>query len=158
MDERHLRGVRRRNVRYCRTVKDVNLDEETIYVLGKGQNEKERLSIPSQTKQAIANWLDIRGLEPGPLFFNLDRSNKERVRLKPNGLYKVTRKLGSNLGLKTNPHSFRHSAITAGFNAGRSAREMQDFSRHKSLDTLMIYDHKSKNLGLEVARVIASQV
>jgi len=40
------------------------------------------------------------------------------------------------------PHRIRHSAITAALDAtDGNVRKVQKLSRHKNLNTLMIYDH-----------------
>src|SRR5437870_13678626 len=54
----------------------LNLDACTLAVLGKGQEGRELLSLPSETTAVLRAWLEQRGLEPGPLFIDFDRARK----------------------------------------------------------------------------------
>ena len=74
------------------------------------------------------------------MFRTLDhRLKNDAVRLAPNGLYKVVREYGSQMGLSQAPHKLRHSAITAALDAtGGDLRRVQKLSRHVDLRTLAI--------------------
>ena len=45
-------------------------------------------------------------------------------------------------------HSLRHTAVTLSLLAGKDITEVQQFARHKNIETTMIYNHaldKAKN-------------
>ncbi len=90
---------------------DVDLVTSTIQVIGKGRTEKESLSLPQPTKEALEKWLETRGSQPGPLFTNFDPAKKGN-RLTQTSLYRIIRRLGEKNGFKTRPHALRHTAIT----------------------------------------------
>jgi integrase/recombinase XerC len=53
------------------------------------------------------------------------------------------------------PHRIRHSAITAALNAtGGNVRKVQALSRHKNLETLMIYDDNRNQAQAEVSDIL----
>lgn len=52
-------------------VDDVDLERASVAVVGKGTSEPQLLSLPEPTCQALAEWLDHRGVEAGPLFLPL---------------------------------------------------------------------------------------
>jgi integrase/recombinase XerC len=146
-------------------VADVNLEESTVAIVGKGHVEPERLTLPKPTQRAIAEWLAVRGMEPGPLFIRLDRGAKfEAVktgawrRMTGDGLAKVVKTLGSKAGLarQVRPHGLRHSAITAALDNGRDVRDVRKFSRHTRLDTVLKYDDSRKDTRGDIASELAA--
>jgi integrase/recombinase XerC len=123
---------------------------------GKGRTEKTRLTLPSETQDALRGWLSVRGDEPGALFLNFDRAGKGK-RLTGKGVYNTVRRLGADLGLKTWPHGLRHAAITEALDlTGGDVRKVQRFSRHRDLQTLTIYDDNRVDLAGEVSKLVAS--
>lgn len=92
-------------------VDDLDLDAGTVAVLGKGRTQKSSLTLPGPTKEAIRQWLELRGMELGPLFINFDRARKG-CRLTGTSLYRIVRSLGEQVGLRVRPHGLRHTAIT----------------------------------------------
>jgi integrase/recombinase XerC len=139
---------------------DVDLPSGTVAILGKGRSQKELLTLPEPTKNVLAEWLETRGPEPGPLFVNLDRAGKGDGRLTGNGLFKIVRGLGQRKGLKVRPHGLRHSGITAACKAaqanGMDLEEVMDFSRHKSVRTLMVYRDRERNVQGQIAALVAA--
>jgi integrase/recombinase XerC len=82
------------------------------------------------------------GIGDGPLFTALDFANSGH-RLTGDGIRKIVVRHSENAGIKKqmSPHRIRHSAITAALDATfRNVRKVQKLSRHRKLDTLMIYD------------------
>ncbi|MDP6087273.1 MAG: tyrosine-type recombinase/integrase [Nitrospinota bacterium] len=135
---------------------DVALEAGAVAVLGKGKTERIRLTLPPETTAVLADWLSVRGDEPGPLFLNFDRAGKGR-RLTGRGLYSMIRKLGEGVGLRTWPHGLRHAAVTEALDlTNGNLRAVQRFSRHKDVRILTIYDDNRQDLGGEVARKVAS--
>jgi len=132
-------------------VGDVDMAQGTLAVQGKGKTAKQTLTMPEPTKTAMQAWLEIRGVEPGPLLTNFDRAGKGN-RLTSVGLYCMVRGLGRRTGLKVRPHGLRHTAITEACKAaqanGIGLEEVLDFSRHsrKSLSILMVYRDKERDV------------
>jgi site-specific recombinase XerC len=54
----------------------VDLPGSRLAVMGKGRREREWVTMPSQTQEALAAWLVLRGDHPGALFHNFDRAKK----------------------------------------------------------------------------------
>jgi integrase/recombinase XerC len=81
-------------------------------VLGKGDQDRELLTLPHETAAALRAWITVRGEEPGPLFVNFDRAGKGR-RLAATSVYRMVRELGQRAGVRARPHGLRHRAITA---------------------------------------------
>lgn len=128
-------------------------DKDRIWILGKGRNNLESITLPAKTKVAIERWLKIRGRDPGALFKNFDPTGKGD-RLTGTSIWRIIKKHG--LG---HPHGLRHSGITEALDKTKGdVRAVQKLSRHKKLDTLMIYDDNRKDLGGEVSKMLDEDV
>ncbi len=142
-------------------VDDLDLDAGTVTVLGKGRTQKTILSLPGPTKEAIRQWLEARGTEPGPLFTNLDRARKG-CRLTGTSLYRIVRRLGEQVGLKVRPHGLRHTAITEACKLaqakGMGLEEVLDFSRHRDVKVLMVYRDRERDVQGQLAALVAAGV
>ena len=92
----HDLGLRRSSV--------VNLDLADLEI----EQEQKRLWV---TLNALLNWIEIRGTMPGAMFTNFDHALKGG-RLTGTSIYRMVRKRGEQIGIKTRPHGIRHTAIT----------------------------------------------
>ncbi len=148
----------RRNEVASLDVAHLDLDAGTIDVLGKGDTEREKLTLPQPTQRALADWLAVRGADPGPLFTNLDRARKGTGRLTGAGIWAIVSTLGEATGQTVRPHGLRHAAITTALDAtGGDVRAVQRFSRHAKVDTVLVYDDARRDLGGDVAKLVAGQ-
>jgi integrase/recombinase XerC len=136
----------RRNEVSQLNVSDFDPGAATLRILGKGRGtQSEVVDLGPGTVQAIADWLDARGgnsAPKAPLFTSLDFAHSGH-RLTGDGIRKIVVRHSENAGVKKqmSPHRIRHSAITAALDAtDGNVRKVQKLSRHKKLDTLMIYD------------------
>ncbi|WP_322744738.1 tyrosine-type recombinase/integrase [Cuspidothrix issatschenkoi] len=112
----------------------------------------EVIDLGGGTVAAISQWLETRpGVKDNSaLFVSVDFANAGG-RLTGDGLRKMLVKLSERAGIKKqmSPHRVRHSAITAALDAtDGNVRKVQKLSRHRKLDTLMIYDdNRHKDQG-----------
>ncbi|MEG4446701.1 tyrosine-type recombinase/integrase [Microcoleus sp. AT9_B4] len=127
-------------------VRDFDPATKTLRILGKGRGtQSENVDLGTATVLAIADWLEAKGGNQShdtPLFTALDFANSGH-RLTGDGIRKIVVRHSENAGIKKqmSPHRIRHSAITAALDAtDGNVRKVQKLSRHRKLDTLMIYD------------------
>jgi integrase/recombinase XerC len=110
---------------------------------------------------AVRAWLVVRGPDPGPLFIRLDKaSDPTRAdRLTTRSLRNIIPALGHRAGLRrrVRPHGLRHEAITAALDKGVPVRDVQRFSRHASIQTVITYDDRRVNVARDVARMIEEE-
>ncbi|MGD9712201.1 MAG: tyrosine-type recombinase/integrase [Thermomicrobiales bacterium] len=93
-------GLRRGEVCSLR-IEDVDFDNLQLLVTGKG-NKQRIVPFVSRVKQALLEWMHIRGNEPGTLFW-----------LQPSGVRMVFRRIQEELELPVfHPHQLRHQAAT----------------------------------------------
>jgi len=136
----------RRNEVSQLNVRDFDPASKTLRILGKGRGtQSEVVDLGTATVVAIADWLEVKPVRAGetnPLFTALDLANPGH-RLTGDGIRKIVVRHSKNAGIKKqmSPHRIRHSAITAALDAtDGNVRKVQKLSRHRKLDTLMIYD------------------
>lgn len=141
---------------------DVDLDADVpgVSIVGKGRTQSERLTLPAPTRRALAEWIAARGTEPGPLFVRLDPGAITRQRLTGESVRLLVAALSRAAGLtKTvRPHGLRHHAITRALDLTHgNVRDVAQFSRHKDIKTLMVYDDRRKDVGGAIACMIAGE-
>jgi len=135
----------RRNEVSQLNVKDFDPVAKSLRILGKGRGtQSEIVDLGAATVSAIADWLEVKpsGGGDAPLFTSLDFANSGH-RLTGDGIRKILVRLCEKAGItkQMSPHRIRHSAITAALDAtDGNVRKVQKLSRHRKLDTLMIYD------------------
>lgn len=144
----------RRNEVSQLNINDFNPETRSLNILGKGRGtQSEVVELGEGTVEAICQWLEARGYTPndGPLFTSLDFYNSGK-RLSGDGIRKIVVRLCAAAGIKKpmSPHRIRHSAITAALDAtDGNVRKVQKLSRHKQINTLMIYDdNRSRDQGV----------
>lgn len=154
----HDHGLRRFEVAGLEMV-DVELDAGRLWFLGKGRSQKEVLRINKPTLLALSRYLDQRGVDPGPLFYRLDRarSKDQLERLDEGGIYKVVVTLGRKAAVKRRvwPHALRHEAITRVLELNNgNLTAAQKFGRHKDPRTTQRYDDNRKDVAGDMARLL----
>lgn len=140
----------------------IDFDQKRISIKGKGRTQRQFLSIPSTSLEALKDWISIRGENPGPLFFNLVRDIQKRKRLSRIGLYELIRGLGEDVEVKTRPHGIRHLSISEACkvaqNNGYALEEVMDHSRHKSVSTLMIYRDRERDTQGAISTLVSNTI
>jgi integrase/recombinase XerC len=149
-------GLRRAEIAAL-NIGDVDLGTGTVSILGKGQRERIKLSLPPNVKNALSAWLSLSGsADPAaPLFVSLT-SNQPEKRISGTGIYLLVRdQLGKRSGVNARPHGLRHTAITAALDAfNGDVRKARSFSRHANLATVALYDDARHDHAGAVAQVL----
>jgi integrase/recombinase XerC len=137
---------------------DVDLEGGSVAVIGKGKSQAVRMTLPDPVRRALAAWIAARGDAPGPLFIRLDPGGLGLERLTGRAVHLIVGGLGRRVGLSrpVRPHGLRHQGITRALDAsGGNVREVQKFSRHAKVETLLKYDDNRKDVGGALARLIS---
>lgn len=148
----------RRNEISLLNIKDFKSSTKKLWIVGKGYNEKQIIDLSSKTTQAIVNWLNNRETQKvndnSPLFIALDKKSIGK-RLTGDGIYKIVRRYCKKAGInkQMSPNRIRHSAITTALDKNQGdIRKVQKLSRHKNLNTLMIYDDNRNRDQLKLSK------
>ena len=138
-------------------LEDVDLKAGMVSILGKGKTQKETLTLPLLTKEAIKAWIEARGDHPGPLFHKIGPGPAGDGRLTGDAVWHIVSRLGSEIGIKVWPHGLRHASITEALDITKGdVRSVSKFSRHKKIETLMIYDDNRADVGGDIASMVAN--
>ncbi|RJF84819.1 integrase [Azospirillum cavernae] len=128
----------------------------TLSILGKGRHQRETITLPAATKAALDSWIDVRGRQPGPIFFRLDNAGAGDGRLTGTAVHQIVRLLGEDIGIQTRPHGLRHAAITSALDATNgNIRAVQSFARHRDPRVTLRYDDNRADLAGQTACLVA---
>jgi integrase/recombinase XerC len=137
---------------------DLGGEPARVWVLGKGRNDREPMTLPAEILPALRAWLAVRPAGPGPLFIRLDKaSDPDRLqRLTGRSVGNLVPAAGHRAGSRrrVTPHQIRHAAITAVLDLTGDLRRAAKFSRHKDVRTLLIYDDRRKDDAGELAKLL----
>lgn len=122
-------------------IQNVNFDNKTIKVLGKGSKER-IIPFGGKAYTALKNYIEIRNIS------NVNRYDNFFISNKGNKLYpmQVQRLVNKNLSAvseikKKSPHVLRHTFATHMLDKGADIRAVKDMLGHESLSTTQIYTH-----------------
>jgi integrase/recombinase XerC len=150
-------------------LEDYQPGERSLLIKGKGQLTKETIRLSDKAVVLIDNWLGALSevFDPlgerssdSPLFCTVDRATFGH-RLSGNVIYNLVRDSATSAGIENglSPHRVRPSAITAALDATNGdTRKVQKLSRHKNLNTLMIYDDNRHQHQAEVTGILADLI
>ena len=134
--------VQRANIEDLRTAGN----STALYVQGKGREERtEFVIVPAPAEKAIREYLKTRKSykDSDPLFVSVSNHGMdERLTTRSiSRLVKNSMKAAGYDSSRLTAHSLRHTAITLSIMSGKRLDEVQQYARHKNLNTTMIYNH-----------------
>lgn len=155
-----LRGVEVRELQLC----DMEVDgtKPHVFIRGKGKTGKRPITVSEKTALALKKWLALRSKTSGKAALEgtsyvFHPAGRPAQQLSKQALHARVSKLGKRFDLKLWPHGLRHSAITALLDAtDGNVREVQKFSRHARLETLMKYDDARRDVAGELSKKLSA--
>lgn len=156
----------RRNEVVSLNIGDFNYQKRSLQILGKGHgSQKTIITLDIETANSIQDLLscvdtrDPRKSYPSHALFRSLDNNHYGHRLTGTFVYQLVVDTSKRSGIskRMSPHKVRHSAITAALDATNGdVRKVQKLSRHKKLDTLMIYDDNRTNMQGQVSDLLGN--
>jgi tyrosine recombinase XerC len=118
-------------------VRDVDIYNETVRVMGKGRKER-IVPVGALALEALQKYRQAARVEMGPLFIN-----KSRKRIGTRSIWLALKRYLDFAGIPQtiSPHKLRHSFATHMLDAGADLRSVQSLLGHASLSTTQIYTH-----------------
>ena len=121
---------------------DVDMQERSCVVLGKGGKERE-VYFDARTKIHLQNYLNSRTDNNPALFVSLLRPYD---RLKISGVEIRLRELGKKINIKKiHPHKFRRTMATKAIDKGMPIEQVQVLLGHRKIDTTLQYAMVNQN-------------
>lgn len=126
-----------------------------LKIFGKGRKERYAYVIDGAAK-ALADWLTIRGKDPGPLFIPIRKSGELMFRhLKPISLYGMLNKRGKQAGLDHfSPHAIRRLFVGDLLDAGADLATVSKLAGHTNIQTTLIYDRRREDSKKSAANLL----
>lgn len=136
-------GLRRAELAALRLA-DYDPETGTLRIVGK--RRKERLAyVVNGAAAALADWLAVRGQDPGPLFCPV-RKDGQVLRgqgLTTQAVYNILQKRGREVGIKhLSPHDFRRTFVSDLLDAGADIVIVQRLAGHANVQTTARYDRR----------------
>lgn len=139
----------------------LDLDNETLSVLGKGRKKRTIYLIPKTVNLLVA-WLAVRESESKYVFVNFARSRSSvRGRLTTRSIERVVDFYLNESGLKkegVSCHALRHSFATLALSEGASLEAIRDSLGHASVKTTEVYakvlDKERNNPALKLINLL----
>ena len=118
-------------------IADVDMNERTVRVLGKGRKER-IVPFGGKAARALDAYLASRAGLRGPLWCN-PRGGRLTVR----SIHTIVRRSAQAAGIaqRVSPHTLRHTFATHLLDAGADLRVIQEFLGHSRLSTTQRYTH-----------------
>lgn len=127
--------------------------EPVIWVHGKGRNGKENfIPIPSSLKNLLFQYLEHRHpplSRNSPMFVSYAQNSLGK-RLSAKSISRIVKEAMVAVGFdspRLTAHSLRHTAVTLALQGGATLQQVQQFARHRLIETTLRYAH-----NLEYAR------
>jgi integrase/rubredoxin len=109
------------------------------------KGSKERIVYLTETGvQAVKDWLKVRNLEPGPLFYPLNKGQQVIPRrMSEQGILRALQRRGERVGVENfTPHDFRRTFIGNLLDAGADIVTVSKLAGHSSPSTTSKYDRR----------------
>jgi len=125
-------------------VRDVDFVNKTAFVKGKGQDDKEPISLHPETIKHLREYLKINQIKDGALFTSQSNNHKNK-RLTTRALRQLVKDTLNDLGIEKTIHGFRHFFTTTLIKTYKGdLLEVAQYTRHKSLEMLQVYNDNIK--------------
>ena len=123
-------------------ISDMNFQERSCIVLGKGNSERE-VYFSAKSKMYIKKYLETRTDDNEALFVSLIKPHN---RLGISGIEILIRNLGKDANInKVHPHKFRRTMATMAIDKGMPIEQVQKILGHIKIDTTMHYAMVNQN-------------
>jgi len=134
---------------------DVDIENATLKVLGKGNKERVN-ALHNRILEILEVWLDERGLAPGPLFLRARKGNKLiNEPISGQTIYDIIIRRYKEAGLKRlTPHDLRRTFATKLLENGEDVFLVQDLMGHSSVETTKNYDRRNEKAKKKAAQAL----
>lgn len=149
-------GLRREEL-VTLTTADYRLNAEhgvgELVVRGKGNKER-RVYVTNGTAEALADWLEVRGAAPGPLFLPVNKGGRVvmgRAMVGQAVSQLMARRAGQAQVAAFSPHDCRRTFISTLLDNGVDISTAARLAGHANVETTRGYDRRGERAAVEAA-------
>lgn len=126
-----------------------------MVIRGKGNKER-TVYLKNGSADALADWLTVRGGDPGPLFYPINKGGKiQRRRLTTQAIYNLLAKRGEEAGVhKFSPHDMRRTFVSDLLDAGADIVTVSKMAGHANVSTTARYDRRGEQTKQKAAGLL----
>lgn len=148
----YVGGLRREEIVQLRMV-DYDRQGQTLFVVGKRRKQR---SVPITDPGAVGaldDWLNVRGLGPGPLFLRIRRGGHIQYdALSGQAIYDMLYRRAKEAGInQPKPHDLRRTFASDQLDAGTDISVVQKIMGHANANTTAGYDRRGERAKKEAA-------
>jgi len=148
-------GLRREDV-IALDLADFEQDSGRLVIRGKRTKERSGYLVAGAT-DAMSDWLEARGDEPGPLFLAINKGGKVQHgrRMTPQAVYNLLSKRGVSAGVKHfSPHDLRRTFVSDLLDSGADIATVARMAGHESVATTVRYDRRPEQVKQKAAKLL----
>lgn len=149
----YLIGPRREEISKL-SLEDFNPSDGALLIrYGKGRKER-MVYVVDECREKLQAWLDIRGSDPGRLFYHIERNGTlNSVGISGNAIWSVINDRSRSAGIdKTTPHDFRRSAVSNLLDAGVDPITVAAITGHASVEMVKRYDRRKEQPKIDALK------
>jgi len=138
-----LQGLRL--IEICRLdIEDLNLEDEVLFIWGKGRDDKDPVPLMPQTVTYLRQYLRSNDIKDGALFRSNSHSQMGK-RLSTRGLREIISVIFKMLHINKTAHGTRHFYTSQLLkHMPGQLLDVAQFTRHRSIEMLREYDNRNK--------------
>jgi site-specific recombinase XerD len=148
-------GLRREEV-VTLALADYEPEGGRLVVRGKGNKERTAW-LTGGAARAVADWLAVRGDEPGALFVAVNKSGRmaNREHMTPKTIYTMLAKRATEAGVKSfSPHDMRRTFVSDLLDAGADITTVSKMAGHANVTTTSRYDRRPEEAKRKAASLL----
>ncbi len=126
-------------------VNDLNVEQKTLSVTGKGNDDSELIDLHPHTVNILEQYLKITKKKSGALFTS-DSNNSKNMRITTRSIRQIVKNFLKINNINKVVHGFRHYFTTKLIEQLDDLLVVQEFTRHKSLEMLQIYNDRLRKV------------
>ena len=150
-------GLRRDEIAKLSLV-DYNQETGLLKVLHAKRNKQRTVHLVNGSRAAMADWLELRGPETGPLFCPIDKSGTMILGhnwMTGQAVYNILQKRAKEAGVQNlSPHDFRRTFISDLLDVGVDISTVSKMAGHSNVSTTAKYDRRGEEAKVKAAGLL----
>jgi site-specific recombinase XerD len=134
-----------------------DFDQATGRLVVHGKRSKERAAyLTGGAADALADWLTLRGSEPGPLFVAINKGGRLLTeRMTPQAVYYILAVRAESAGVANfSPHDLRRTFVSDLLEAGADIATVAKMAGHSNIQTTARYDRRPEQAKQAAAKLL----